>query len=68
MNPDLLAFVTEYQDGLRAEADRRRLARGNPPAGSKDSPRQRLGWWLMSLGLRLAAPAPRRREGPLQGI
>ncbi|WP_134665489.1 MULTISPECIES: hypothetical protein [unclassified Amycolatopsis] len=66
MNPDLLAFVTQYQDGLRADADQRRLARHKPPSTPKDSPRQRLGWWLMTVGLRLATP--KSREGLLEGI
>ncbi|MET9260064.1 hypothetical protein [Amycolatopsis sp. NPDC004079] len=66
MNPDLWALVAQHQDALRAEADQRRLGTRKPTPAPKDSARQRLGWWLMSLGLRLAAP--KRREGLLEGM
>ena len=57
MEPFLHALAAARRDELLAAAVRHPL---RTPA------RQRLGWWLMELGLRLATP--KRREGLLEGI
>ncbi|WP_020661771.1 hypothetical protein [Amycolatopsis benzoatilytica] len=69
MKDFMIEYVAARQAELRAAARPQLRPVRTSPA------RQRLGWWLMELGLRLAAPpapapapAPRFREGPLQGI
>lgn len=57
MHPFLPALAAARQEELLAAAVR--------PAPRAPA-RQRLGWWLMELGLRLATP--KRREGLLEGI
>ncbi|GAA1032407.1 MULTISPECIES: hypothetical protein [Amycolatopsis] len=58
MHPFLTEFAADRHDDLLAAAVRFPALRA--PA------RQRLGWWLMELGLRLATP--KRREGLLEGM
>ncbi|WP_336160224.1 hypothetical protein [Amycolatopsis sp. VC5-11] len=57
MHPFLSEFAADRQGELLAAAVRL------PP---RTPARQRFGWWLMELGLRLATP--KRREGLLEGI
>ena len=50
-------FMIEYVAARQAELH----ATASPrlPRVRESRVRQRLGWWLMNLGLRLAAPPPR---------
>ncbi|WP_158687998.1 MULTISPECIES: hypothetical protein [Actinomycetes] len=59
MHPFLPEYAAARQDELLAAGVRSTPIRREPA-------RQRLGWWLMELGLRLATP--KRREGLLEGI
>ncbi|MGW7539360.1 hypothetical protein [Amycolatopsis sp. NPDC054798] len=58
MDPFLTALAAARHDELRAAAVR-------CPPTPRPPARQRLGWWLMEVGLRLATP--KRREGLLEG-
>ncbi|WP_409182527.1 hypothetical protein F9C11_40035 [Amycolatopsis sp. VS8301801F10] len=60
MHPFLPEYAAARQDELRAVAGVRYSPTTRAPV------RQRFGWWLIELGLRLAAP--KRREGLLEGI
>ncbi|WP_169776621.1 hypothetical protein [Amycolatopsis jejuensis] len=54
MDPFLAALASARQEDLLATAAPRPCA-----AVHRTPARQRFGWWLMELGLRLATPPPR---------
>ena len=55
MHPEFTRALTAARiDDLRATAARRPA---RPAAAPRPALRQRTGWWLVDLGLRLAAPA-----------